>query len=170
MEWDEIRTNLLNSDTSMISANKKLIDFKNHQRCPGINSICYSNGEVQLIDIIVDWKHPVVYEIHLGIKTSIAELERENKLSWNDCVIRDQIITDEPKVEILCGEGNLGADGFIAVINASDKLDWVAFFDCSNPFVKLAFKDGVIYAESSLGHTWKLPLLSPHNLTIERPK
>lgn len=148
----------------------RLLDFKDHQKCPGINGISYPNGDVQLIDITVDWKYPVLYEIKLGLKTSIAELERENKLSWNDCVICDQIVTEEPEIEILCGEGNLGADGFIAVINASDKLDWVAFFDCSNPFLKLAFKEGIIYAESSLGHIWKLPLQSPHYLTIEHPK
>lgn len=148
----------------------KLIDFKDHQQCPYINGISYADEQIQLMELVVNKTKPVTFDIIVGIKTSVAELEASGKMLWGDCIIEDEFSSEEEKITVLCGEGNLGSDGFVALMNDQGKLKWIAFFDCSNPFIQLKFIDKVVFAETSLGHIWKFPINTPHLLTIENPR
>ena len=47
-------------------------------------------------------------------------------------------------LRLVCGEGAMGSDGFVAAVRPSDgALAWVAFFDCSHPFSAISIVEDV---------------------------
>jgi len=146
---------------------KDMKDFVNHQQCPSIDGIIFPTGEIQRINVDVDWGPPVSFSLKLGTKTSINELENNQELYWSDCAILNSMIDEEGQIEVLAGESDYGSDGFVAVMsNKSKNLKWLAFFACSNPFSKLGIDNNQILATSTLGHTWIFPLNKPESVIV----
>jgi hypothetical protein len=142
-------------------------DFLDHQECPNIDGIIFPTGEIQRIHVDVNWGPPVSYCLTMGIKTSINELEKKQRLYWSDCAILVHMNYEERQIEIIAGESDYGSDGFVAVIsNKTKKLNWIAFFSCSNPFSKLEINNNHILATSTLGITWMFPINKPEALKI----
>ncbi|MCK6588071.1 MAG: hypothetical protein L6Q76_10845, partial [Polyangiaceae bacterium] len=66
-----------------------------------------------------------------------------------------------------CGEGAMGNEGFVAASDASSgQIRWVAFFNCSNPFIRVCAKDDNVVAENNHGHLWLFPRASPERVVI----
>src|SRR5207244_13625753 len=52
---------------------------------------------------------------------------------------------------VFAGEGAHGSEGFVAVTQiTAGQLVWLAYFDCSNPFEKVALEDGIVMPVSNL--------------------
>ncbi len=103
----------------------------------------------------------------LKTKTSIMELEKNQKLFWSDCTILNRIIDDERQIEVLAGESDYGSDGFVAVLsNKSKKLKWIAFFSSSNPFSRLEIENNQILAKSTSGFSWIFPIDMPEAVVV----
>ena len=65
------------------------------------------------------------------------------------------------------GEGSRGSDGFVALSKiSSDKLIWLAFFECSNPFIKVSSSGGFVTAVSNLQLIWSFPIQKPETVTV----
>ncbi len=145
----------------------RIKNFFEHQECPNVNGIIYPDGQIQLINVDVNWNRNKKYLLQLGGKTSIVELKRENTLSWNDCAILSTENYVDNDIEILAGEGDYGSDGFIAVINSiNHELIWLAFFDCSNPFSRTQLNGEKLYAWSTNGTLWQFNLKLPEKIVI----
>ena len=143
-------------------------NFWQNQESPSIDGIVFPNGDIQLINVKVDWGQPVKYKLSLGCKTSIEELKLQNKISWNDCAVITRAIDETKKVEAIAGQGDYGSDGFVAVVNSGNKeLVWLAFFETSNPFEYLQFYENELHARSSLGNLWRFPLDEPSRVKVE---
>ncbi|WP_321279993.1 hypothetical protein [Marinifilum fragile] len=147
---------------------EKILNFVDNLECPAINGITYSDGRVIPVKLIVDWESPINYKIELEKESSIKKIAKNKGLRWNDCAVLSNLTNIEKGIEIFAGEGDYGSDGFLAVINLTNKkLKWIAFFDFSNPFNQLSLNGDVIYAVSTNNCIWKFPLNSPSQFTIE---
>ncbi|MHC4675293.1 MAG: hypothetical protein ACYTBZ_22640 [Planctomycetota bacterium] len=143
-------------------------DFGDHQQCPSVDGIVFATGEIQQINVDVDWGPPVSYRLKLGTKTSINELENNQLLYWSDCAILASMIYEERQIEVVAGESDHGSDGFVAVMsNKSKNLKWLAFFTCSNPFSRLEIDNNQILATSTLGITWVFPVNKPEAVIVK---
>lgn len=143
-------------------------DFGDHQQCPSVDGIVSPTGEIQQINVDVDWGPPVSYRIKLGTKTSINELENNQQLYWSDCAIIARMIDEEGQIEVVAGESDHGSDGFVAVMsNKSKNLKWLAFFTCSNPFSRLVIDNNQILATSTLEITWVFPVNKPEAVIVK---
>ncbi len=135
-------------------------------KSPIINGIVYGDDTAVLLDIAAGAVGSS-YSIHVASKTTLADLERGQKLEWTYIAQLCEAKVFEEGLTIVGGEGGMGADGFIAVIRtASNQLVWLAFLDCSNPFEKVSLSDGIINAVTNLGHTWSFPLARPEAVTV----
>lgn len=66
-----------------------------------------------------------------------------------------------------CGEGSFGSDGFLARTRLSTgELEWVAFFQQSNPFVQLAIVDDRVNVTNNHGHIWSFGKDDPLEIRI----
>ena len=65
----------------------------------------------------------------------------------------------------LLGEGSHGSEGFIAYITSDEKLNWVIYFEESNPFINaVELPDTFLKVESSANYTIILDLKDPINI------
>lgn len=72
-------------------------------------------------------------------------------------------------IEIVGGEGGMGADGFIAALDIRDNAPlWVLFFDDSNPFDFAEVRGSTIRAHSTLDCIWEINLDDPTEISITR--
>ena len=72
-------------------------------------------------------------------------------------------------VRVLAGEGGLGADGAICVLDrSSGQIKWLLFMDSSNPFESVEI-DGInVVARSTLDQVWKISIEDPSQVVIGR--
>ena len=71
-------------------------------------------------------------------------------------------------LKVVAGECSSGVDGFIALLESTGLLRWVAFFDFSNPFERVRFEETDLVAENNLGEAWRLPLETPWKVRVNR--
>ncbi|MDF9619094.1 hypothetical protein P5705_15715 [Pseudomonas entomophila] len=50
---------------------------------------------------------------------------------------------------MLCGEGEMGNEGFIARTNKDNNLEWFLFSTTSNPFVDMRRQGDLVYVQST---------------------
>ena len=75
-------------------------------------------------------------------------LEQYNDNIWTKIQAHPVIITAND-LQIHCGEGGMGNEGFVAATNA-DGLVWALFSTESNPFVKMTLNNKVLSTYSDL--------------------
>lgn len=148
---------------------KKIEEFIHHLECPTINGIIFPDNTIQLLDIKINHKNVSDTSIKPGAKTSISDLYHAGKLWWNDCVTLVAAEDLNFSIKVVAGEAmGHGSDGFIGVIHlASNKLKWLAFFDCSNPFTKIQIANNKLFATSTINCTWEFDINNPSNCTIQ---
>jgi len=73
---------------------------------------------------------------------------------------------DREGLVLHCGEGSLGADGFVAVREIAGPLRWAAFFQSSNPFRSVTLEGEHVVALSTLDHRWSFPLERPEHVQV----
>ena len=137
--------------------------------CPIINGIVFSSGKIDWVNIELR-STPGSTQFHLtpGTSTSLEDLEKEDDLEWTTVITLSECQSQRLNLKVICGEGGLGSDGFVAVSEFSSKdLLWIAFFECSNPFIKIHLQNGVVTAETTLGNSWVFPVFSPEKVTVK---
>lgn len=83
-----------------------------------------------------------------------------------------EVAFDERRVPIpgknsyaICGEGEMGNEGFVAVVN-DEGLVWAGFFTSSNPFHEVEVDDDCIVAKTTHNTIWRFPLSTPWKVQI----
>ncbi|QQT26782.1 hypothetical protein [Sphingobacterium spiritivorum] len=121
----------------------------------GIDAIVFSDGRMKLIDI--SWnENPEIRntfgkEYHYNVSgiTSLNEIiEKYDNDIWSVCQINDQITTDSA-YNFVCGEGEMGNEGFIAKLDRDGNIVWSLYSTTSNPFYKFEYSDGRLRAVST---------------------
>jgi hypothetical protein len=78
-----------------------------------------------------------------------------------------QVASTDDDFYVVAGEGGLGSDGVIAVIDRkTDSLEWCFFMDNSNPFERVEIALGKIIATTNLGHAWTIDLRNPKAVAV----
>jgi len=146
----------------------EIADFFEHQEYPNVSGIIFPDGFIQLVTVSVKWGTPPSFQVEIDEATTVETLKSKGLLTWSDGAILGKAISGDEAFEAVCGEGDFGSDGFVAVVRAeTKKLTWLAAFKNSNPFKHVNFKKGCVCAESTMGTVWCFPLSDPCEFFIE---
>ncbi|OOQ59915.1 hypothetical protein [Mucilaginibacter pedocola] len=146
---------------------KKITHFLEHQSCPVVDGIIFSDSTIQLFEVSNTWAPLYKFEVQKAATTSISELEAKGELFWAGCGILGNYTNRERALKVVCGEVSYGSDGFIAVINlATWHTVWIAYFTSSNPFSKVSLEQNQVIAHSTLGCVWRLDIDDPVKVEV----
>jgi hypothetical protein len=68
---------------------------------------------------------------------------------------------------VAAGEGGQDGDGFVALLSGPDgRLEWLAFFDDSQPFEAVAFDADEVVARTAAGRELRFPVGAPERLVV----
>lgn len=69
---------------------------------------------------------------------------------------------------MIVGECGMGSDGFVALqaTDDPDSLQWLAFFDFSNPFESVSFAGDFVEVRNNIGEEWCFDRSSPREIEI----
>jgi hypothetical protein len=71
------------------------------------------------------------------------------------------------KGRIAIGEGSYGSEGFIAYVDDSGSLNWVFYFEESNPIIQaVEFVEGYLHVTSSAGVYMGIPIDDPYRIKL----
>lgn len=142
------------------------INYEWHdERIPIVNGIIYSDGYVDRINVDYNGNKRVIFrdgKIHLN------DLLDNDELGYSSIIINKKLENPDNKLNIYCGEGSYGGDGFVVVESQIDvKVKWIAFFETANPFEKLEIMEDKIFAYNNLNEKWIFNINNPLDLVIE---
>lgn len=135
-------------------------------RCPIISGIIYSDGTVKILNPKEEEQYNYVPEYSRS--TTMDEISKVEEIEYTHIYKYKSIEIAESKLKVYFGEGAWGSEGFVAICDSiEDKLQWIAYFDYSNPMIKVEYTNGIISAYSNLGHKWIFDLKCPENVKVE---
>jgi hypothetical protein len=136
------------------------------ERCPIVNGIFRPDDSVSRLmrDGNLENGDPVT--LRVADQTTVSELERSGGLEWTYLTQLCEFRATSSRYVAVGGEGGMGSDGFVALLEHDVKLLWLAFFDWSNPFTEVSIKDTVVTAVSSLDTIWRFPVDAPEAVTL----
>jgi hypothetical protein len=150
--------------------NKSSIDINNewkNGRLPIINGILYHDGSIDWINIDYD---NTKRKIEYGSRININELLSEDDFGFSYIGVNDRTKDVNNSLNVCCGEGGFGGDGFVVVEStANDEIIWVAFFETANPFIKVEVTGDTVYAINNLGEKWCFNIYRPKEIHIVYP-
>jgi hypothetical protein len=140
------------------------------ERCPIIDGIVFGDGRVKLIS--ARWERQEDGRLEIVLKpsgwTTLAELHAREQLQWTGVIGLCEAVAPAKNIRVLGGEGGLGSDGFVAYLRNDDgRINWIAFFNSSNPFEVVQVHEDYVLARTSLGTWWRFPLDAPDRLTLQ---
>ena len=116
---------------------------------PGINCLVHNSGVVTILNIYsVSSLGEKIYYAFPVADTTINSIEQYNDDVWTECQTHPSYITTN-RLKIVCGEGGMGSEGFIAATDIENgELIWALFSTESNPFVRLELNGENVLAYS----------------------
>ncbi len=124
-------------------------------RCPIVEGLISGEGRVK--DMNVEWVRDASGRLALWVRaagwSSLLELVPNGKLQWTGVIPLCTASDVDRNLRVVCGEGGLGCDGFVAVIRSDlDEILWIAFFTQSNPFEVVQLAEDCVMARAAWGH------------------
>lgn len=148
---------------------KELQQIWEEGTCPIFNGIMFADGTVASLKLA---EHsPGCRQLCRAEVTSLKELDKQDKLASTALGEHNQIFNVDGGLRAIVGEGGMGADGFVALIDESEgEAKWLAFFDFSNPFDEAEFTNTELLCKNNLGELWSFPLERPQDVKITNAK
>lgn len=147
----------------------KIQELWANEKCPIVNGIIFGNGLIKKLELIRDELYKPV-EIRLNNEITILNFLQNKPSNLTGLTSITQLcekFISEKNIRLVAGEAGWGGDGFVAVENLdSNQLQFLLFFDNSNPFVEIDFLDSNILALSNLGERWIIPIEEPEKMTV----
>lgn len=140
----------------------------NESKCPLVNGVVFDSGQVcqlrirvlQIRQTWVEWLEPAG-------RMDLQEYLAQHGDSWVECTPLAEAACAALGVQIVCGGGPLGADGFCAACRAADRhLLWLAFFQDSNPFEYVEVHEDAAFVVNNSQNVWRIPLTRPELASI----
>jgi len=88
------------------------------------------------------------YSISYGSEMPLDELLETYDDPWSEVQINNKIQLEDNSF-ILCGEGEMGSEGFIVKTDSNNKISWMLYSSSSNPFINMKQIDNTIYIQST---------------------
>lgn len=129
-----------------------LDDLFHEKGWPIVSGIYFASGAVVLLECnLGHWVRPIAR----STLASVVELNSD----WM-AYLNTLFTMEEPRAGVLVegGEGSHGSEGFVALSRLGGRLEWVGYFQWSNPFIKATIEDGRVIATTNLGHRWLFPI------------
>jgi hypothetical protein len=147
---------------------KKLEDFIEHLECPQANGIIFPDGTIRLLNTGNLKKKSINIITETG-QTSLATLAENNLLHWDSCGVMNVRTDKKLSIEVMAGEcSGHGSYGFVAVVELiSKKLQWLAFFEWSNPFDRIEIVGKEIHVRSTMDQLWKFNIKDPVKCIVD---
>jgi hypothetical protein len=135
------------------------------RRLPIVSGIFFASGEVRTL--IERTNDDGQTELLKGEVRNIDEIHSADAVPYTaiDATCQARIEFGSRCIELHCGEGGYGGDGFVCAAENGAVL-WLAFFEYSNPFLSVAGDDACVIAKNNCGEEWRFPLDSPHEVSI----
>ena len=138
----------------------KINELWDKEKLPTKDGIYFANGES--FSFLAKF-YPHVF-IKKGGSFNLVDFLNKNP----DCITTIDIF-QKIKIQMggtcLLGEGSHGSEGFIAYISSDEKLNWVIYFEESNPFINaIELPDKFLEVESSANYRIILDLKNPINI------
>lgn len=137
----------------------------------GLDLVYEPSGLIRFIDIdFIDNPqliHSYQKEYFLSYKgeTTVDNLLQSDDDLWSEIQINNKILIDN-KYILLCGEGEMGSDGFIVKTDINNNILWFLYSTTSNPFINIERKENIIYFQSTSNFFVKFNLINS-NIFIE---
>lgn len=132
---------------------------------PTLNGLTFADGRHYAIRPVDAPREPLPMRLSYASPTQIENLEKlPSTFLMQACEASDNV----SGLKVIAGECSAGEEGFVAVLESTGVLRWVAFFDFSNPFERVRFDGTDLVAENNLGEAWRLPLATPWEITVMR--
>ncbi|MEX3026424.1 MULTISPECIES: hypothetical protein [Proteus] len=131
----------------------------------GLDLVCDQSGLIRFIDIdFIDNSqliHSYQKEYFLSYKgeTTVDNLLQSDDDLWSEIQINNKILIDD-KYILLCGEGEMGSDGFIVKTDINNNILWFLYSTTSNPFVSIKRKENIVYFQSTSNFHITLDLIN----------
>ncbi|UDN35194.1 hypothetical protein LW139_15725 [Proteus vulgaris] len=137
----------------------------------GLDLVYEPSGLIRFIDIdFIDNPqliHSYQKEYFLSYKgeTTVDNLLQSDDDLWSEIQINNKILIDN-KYILLCGEGEMGSDGFIVKTDINNNILWFLYSTTSNPFISIERKENIVYFQSTSNFFVKFNLINS-NVFIE---
>ncbi|HEK2897821.1 TPA: hypothetical protein ACKRMM_005991 [Pseudomonas aeruginosa] len=137
----------------------------------GLDLVYESSGLIRFIDIdFIDNPqliHSYQKEYFLSYKgeTTFDNLRQSDDDLWSEIQINNKILIDG-KYILLCGEGEMGSDGFIVKTDINNNILWFLYSTTSNPFIGIERKRNIVYFQSTSNFRIKFNLIN-NNVFID---
>lgn len=147
---------------------KNILDKKwKEGSVPHIDGIIFQNGMVVLQQV---YSTCVGSDITLSIEP-VADSQLDSVLKYNpDAWVEVTSLASmnwDDSLEVVCGEGAMGNEGFIAAIRRKENCpEWILFCSKSNPFISVERRDHLLVVEGGYDYMWEIPMDNPVALRI----
>ena len=144
--------------------------FWENDLCPIINGIIYANGTIKILNPKTNMKNEYEYLPDFCGVMTIYEMSQKSEIQYTNIMKRQPIEVNAFNLLIYCGEGSWGGEGFVAVcerLGSSEKLNWIAYFDYSNPMERIEYQNNKIIAYSILGRKWVFDIENPEKVEVD---
>lgn len=121
----------------------------------GLDLIYATSGLIRFIDIFFIENSQLIhsyqkeYFLSYNGETTVDNLLQSDDDLWSEIQINNKILIDD-KYTLLCGEGEMGSDGFIVKTDINNNILWFLYSTTSNPFISIERKENIIYFQSTL--------------------
>lgn len=121
---------------------------------PIANGFAFPDGGFVPIDDADIDIFPALLPIRTDLRSALDETIR-----WTSFHVLAEATHEASGLIAVAGECGMGSDGFVALIDcSSSELEWVLFFDYSNPFEKIDFADHAVVVTNNIHQTWVIPI------------
>lgn len=140
----------------------------------GLDVIINDVGVVREIDIEFEMNYKFKdtfnkeYKISLGNETTLNALIEQYDEVWSEIQVNNKVQLPDGDF-LLCGEGEMGNEGFIARTDGINRLKWFMYSTTSNPFVNVIDTGKCVYFQSTLGFYLCLDITN-NNISIKNEK
>lgn len=147
--------------------NQDLLEHWRAGEVPHVDGFVFSSGAVTLLTSYTLSRGATV-RCYAGLlaDTTLASLLQYDQSLWVQVTTLASLSWTET-TEVVCGEGPMGNEGFVAATDSREhRLLWVLFSTCSNPFTALTREGNCIIAEAGYDQSWRIPFADPVNFSI----
>lgn len=140
----------------------KIIELWNKEELPIKDGVYFSNGK----SISLSMKFYPNLLIEKGDPFNLISFLKEESDNVT-CIDIMKIIMMSDGYQCFLGEGSYGSEGFIAYITPERYLEWVMYFENSNPFINaIELSNKCIEVESSANYKIVIQLNNPTHVTL----
>ena len=133
------------------------------EKCPIMNGIVFDSGEIALLafrnlQVRGNW----ITLLDPAGRTTLESFLAEHPDQWAAITTLGETSSEPLGLHMFCGEGSSGGDGFVAACRAADNhVNWIAFFEHSNPFEYIEIQGSDALAVNNCQQIWRFPLTRP---------